>query len=253
MTMTRRSPGTRGLILLAAFLILFSLRSFSQQRDDASVIRGIDASVTAREDHLIGYTATEHYVVYRNGDQQHPAAEMYVKTTYHSDTGKTYQILSETGSVLLRKQLLERMLDSEKTVTQPAIRRTALINSTNYDMAVKGTATQDGRPGLVMEIAPRRISPYLFRGQIWVDAQDYSIVRLEGITSKSPTVFASPTQVSRQYRMVNGFPMATHATASTAIFLVGQTTIAIDYTNYVLQVAANSTSHPAPAETKPAN
>ncbi len=253
MLSTNRTLGSFAALFLAVLAILCPTRSASQDPDEATVIHGISAAVGAREDNLLGYTAIEHYLVFRNGEQQQPAAEMRVKTTYRRDIGKSYEILSETGSTLLRKQLLERMLDNEKSLTRPATRRTALINSTNYTMTMKGKAIEDNRACVVMQIAPKRPSPYLFNGQIWVDARTYAIVRLEGITSKSPTVFAAPTQVSRQYEVVRGFPMATRATASTSIWLVGPTRIAIDYTDYDLQVAASSTSPPSAPKTAPSN
>src|SRR5579863_1229594 len=76
--------------------------------DRGQVIQGIDRSVLHRDDQVLGYTVTEHYTVFRNSDAAAPAAEMRVKTTYAKDAGKSYQILSENGPALLRKEVLER-------------------------------------------------------------------------------------------------------------------------------------------------
>ena len=73
----------------------------------------IDATVHARETNLLGYTVTEHYTVFRNHDEQHPAADMVVKTTYRRDVGKNFSIVSLTGSMLMRK-MLEEVLATEK-------------------------------------------------------------------------------------------------------------------------------------------
>src|ERR1035441_6954184 len=70
----------------------------AQQLDASSVIQHIDAAVKARVDNIEGYTVTEHYAVYRSNDEAHPVAEMTVKTLYQKDTGKSYTILSQTGS-----------------------------------------------------------------------------------------------------------------------------------------------------------
>jgi len=163
---------------------------------------------------------------------------MTVKTTYQKDSGKSYEVLNESGSQLILKQLLGRVLDSEKTLTQPANRTSALINSTNYTMHVKGREVVDGRNCIALSIAPRRSAQYLFQGDLWVDAQDYSIVQLAGVTAKSPTVLAGPTQVSRHYATFEGLPMATHATATSASWLLGQTTIDIEYTGYQMELHA---------------
>lgn len=225
----------RSLLLFVSLSL--ALACAAQQPDAASIVRGIDASVAARENNLLGYTAIEHYSVFRNRDLRHPAASMTVKTTYRKDAGKSYQILNESGSALFGAQILERILESEKTVTKPAVRSTALINSRNYTMASIGEVTLNGRRCFLLQLVPKRSSPYLFKGKIWVDAGTASIVQLEGITARSPTVFAAPTNIARQYAIIGGFPMATHATASTSIWLIGPTTIQIDYSDYVIQAA----------------
>ena len=210
----------------------------AQQGGDGAVLQGIDAAVKARDEGVAGYTVTEHYAVFRNQEQEHPAAEMTVKTTYQAGVGKNYAILSESGSDLLRKQVLGTILDNEKRMTQPDNRATAVITSANYEMSVKGSEQVDGRSCLLVALAPKRISPYLFTGTIWVDAQNYSIVQFEGIASKSPSVLTGPTAVTRQYASIEGFPMATHAKAVSKSWLLGQTTIKIDYTGYEIKQRA---------------
>jgi hypothetical protein len=231
---TRRRFG-RLLGVCASAVILTILPSHPQTADDA-VIHGIDGSVASRDLNIIAYNVTEHYVVFRHQDKTHPVAEMTVKTAYQRDKGKTFTILSESGSELILKQVLARVLESEQTATQPANRVTALITSANYTMQVKGHEVVDGRSCINLAIAPRRNSPYLFQGNLWVDAQDYSIVQLSGIASKSPSMLAGQTQVARRYANFNGFPMATHATAISSSWLIGQTTIEIEYTGYQIDV-----------------
>jgi hypothetical protein len=205
-----------------------------QYDPNAAIIQGVDASVHAREDNLLGYTVTEHYAVFRNHDEQHPVAETVVKTTYQRDSGKNFSVVSTSGSLLLRK-MLEEVLATEKKMTQPSNRITAVITPANYEMTVKGAAVIDGRNCIVLAIKPRRVSPYLFNGTVWVDAQNQAIVQLEGMAAKSPSIFTGPTQVSRQYATIDGFPMATHARAVSNSSLLGKTVVKIDYTGYHIQ------------------
>jgi len=214
---------------------LSSLPSYSQTAD-AAVIQGIDASVVSRDQNVVAYNVTEHYTVFRHLDKAHPAAEMTVKTAYQRDKGKSFTVLNESGSELILKQVLARVLEGERTATQPANRATALITSANYTMQVKGHQVLDGRNCINLSIAPRHGSPYLFQGDLWVDALDYSIVHLSGLASKSPSMLAGQTQVARHYANFDGFPMATHATAVSSSWLLGQTTIEIEYTGYQIEV-----------------
>lgn len=229
------------LVLPLVPLALICVRAAAQPSDEPTVAQRIDASVARREKDLLGYTAVEHYAVFRN-DSASPVAEMTVKTAYRAESGKTYQILSESGSAFLRKELLERMLDDERDVTQPATRARALIDSSNYTMTMKDQSTIDGRPCVEMQITPRHSATYLFKGSIWVDSRDGAIVRLEGITSKPASIIAGPTRVSRQYTMLDGYPIATHAAANTSVMLLGQVRIAIDYSNYALWLAPGATA-----------
>jgi hypothetical protein len=232
---TRCLPSHRHIGILAAAVLAAFVPSAFSQANDASVVQGIDASVAARDEGILSYTVTEHYSVFRNQDKEHPAAEMTVKTTYQKDKGKSYAVLSESGSELIRKQVLGRLLDSEQTATQPANRANAVITSANYTMHVKGQEVVGGRNCIALSVVPRRSAPYLFQGNIWVDVQNFAIVQLAGVTSKSPSILVSPSQVNRQYATIDGFPMATHATATSGSWLLGQTTIDIDYSGYQIE------------------
>jgi hypothetical protein len=226
-----------GATLCCALLIgMNAARVLSQQIDNATAIRGIDAAVKARIDHLAGYTDTEHYKVFRGKDETHPAAEMVVKTTYRAESGKNYQVLSHSGSGVLYKFLLQPMLASETDINNPAKVAASLIVSANYDMQLKpgGPVEQDGRTCWALSIDPRRKAPNLIQGTLWVDAKDFTIVRLEGITSKSPSIWASQAHVMRQYIKVDGFPEATHARGESESFF-GSALVTIDYEGYQIQ------------------
>ncbi len=233
------APKSSGLLIS----LLVILPSYGQQDTNRDVIQRIDASVHARDNAILGYTVNEHYAVFRGHDETHPAAEMRVKTTYKKDIGKSYSVASETGSELARK-VLEIVLDNEKRLSEPANRQTALITSTNYEMAVKGSESIEGRNCVEIALKPRHASPYLFHGTILVDAQDESIVQLQGTAVKSSSVLSGPSQVFRQYAKVDGFPMATHAKAISTSWMLGQTVIKIDYADYQIEFAAGpSTAH----------
>jgi hypothetical protein len=204
----------------------------AQMTSNDAVVRGIDAAVAAREENVMAYTVTEHYSIFRNEDKDHPAAQVMVKTSYQKDHGKTYTIISQSGSSIILKQVIPRILDSEREINQPSNRMHSLLTSANYNMKVQAEDKVAGRDCLVVQITPRRSSSYLFTGKLWVDAADQSIVQLEGIASKSPSMFAGATQVSRTYDRINGYGMATHATAISNSWILGRTTIQIEYTGY---------------------
>jgi len=235
----RRGPSLALLSLLLA--VAASARAQAQQPNEASVIRGVDAAVKARLDAIAAYTVTEHYAVYRNNDSTHPAAEMTVKTTYQRETGKSYAILSESGSEMMRRLILDSILDNEKRINQPGVRESSWLTSANYEMKLKpgGLQRVDGRDCFVLAINPRQKAPNLIVGTIWVDAKDESIVQLQGTASKGVSHFTGPTRMMRQYANVNGFSMATRARAESDSRLFGRTVVTIDYRSYEIQIRAS--------------
>jgi len=232
--------GGWGQAIWAVAFLLVSIetgRAADAPLDPAAVIRQVDAAVQARVRAIAGYTVTEHYSVFHGTDETHPVAEMTVKTTYRRETGKSYQVLSQSGSALIRRLGLDPLLDSEKNINLPGNVQHAWIDSENYNMTLKpGTAVLDGRRCYVLAIDPKRKAPNLIVGSLWVDAQDGSIVRLEGVASKAPSVFAGVTHMMRQYAIVDWFSMATHARAESSTFLYGRTVVTIDYTGYKIDV-----------------
>ena len=226
--------------LLATVFLCASGIACAQVPDLATVVSGVDSSVKGRLDRLGAYTVTEHYAVFRGHDDAKPTAEMQVKTTYRKETGKTYEVLSQSGSALWRNQVLKTLLENEQRLSKPGNVETALINSSNYEMQLdkNAEAMLDGRRCLVLDINPRRKSQYLFSGMLWVDAHDYSIVQLKGTAAKSAFFLANAAEVTRQYSEVDTLPMATHAEAVSASSLLGQTVVKVDYSGYQLQLLA---------------
>jgi hypothetical protein len=225
-------------IAAAALFTLLATQAALAQPDAATVIRGIDAAVKARVDHIASYNVIEHYAVFRNKDETHPAAEMTVKTDYRKDTGKSYTILSQSGSEVIRNVILGGILDHEKQLNLPGVREGSWITSANYDFTLKSSAPErvNGKDCLVLAMAPRRKAPFLIEGTLWVDAGDFSIVQVQGTASKSASVLTSAAQLTRQYAELDGFSEATHARAVSNSFLFGQTVVTIDYQNYNIQL-----------------
>jgi outer membrane lipoprotein-sorting protein len=212
----------------------------AQQFDESPVIQHIDAAVKARFDGIESFTVIERYAVFRGNNQTDPVAEMTVKTLYRRDSGKSYTILSESGPEIVKKIAFGQLLDNEKRINQPGNREASWFTSANYEMKLKpgGTQQLNGRNCLALAITPRRKATNLIDGTIWVDARDYSIVQIQGVSSRSPSLFSAPPQMMRKYANVSGFAEATHAQAVSNSFLFGKTIVTIDYSNYQIRLRA---------------
>lgn len=231
--------GPAGLPFLALLVYgAFALAWAAEGPSEASIIAGIDAEVQARVANVAGFTDVEHYAVYRGTDETHPSAEITVKVTYRKGAGKSYTILSQKGSALIRKFGLKPLLDNEQELNQPGKVENSWFNSANYQMKLKSGATErlDGRACYALAITPRHKAPNMIIGTLWVDAKDFSIVKVEGIASQKPSIFAGATHMMREYVDIDGYPMAVRARADSKSPLFGRTVVAIDYGDYELQV-----------------
>lgn len=227
--------------VVASFLPLLTIAASQAQRPDASaVIRDLDAANQARFENVLGFTDVEHYIVFRGGDQTSPAAAMTVKMTYKKGVGKDYVILAQSGSSLIQKFGLRPLLENEKSINNPATVAQSWFTSANYKMNLKPgvTRTIDGRQCLTVSIAPRHKAPNMIDGTLWVDAVNHRLVEVEGVASKSPSIFAGTTHMMRRYADLQGYAMAIHARAESSSSLFGETVITIDYSDYRLELRA---------------
>jgi len=225
-------------VTAASILMLLRAPCPTQEPDPAAVIRSVDAAVGARVENVLGFTDIEHYSAYRSGDETHPVAEMTVRDTYKKGVGKTYTVLSQSGSSVILHFGLKPLLDNEETVNVPGNVEKSWFTSANYEMKLKpgGVQKLNGRDCFVLDIKPKEKAPNMVEGTMWVDARDGTLVEIDGVASKDPSAFSGTTHMMRQYANINGYSMAMHARAESDSFFFGRTVVTIDYSNYNLQL-----------------
>ena len=109
---------------------------------------------------------------------------MEVEIRYDAATGKNFRIVSQTGSNLLCDKVLKKAVDSEKEASQD--KASTALNETNYKFSL-ATDTVNGRPAYVLHEEPLKEGKFLSRGKIWIDAQDFAIVKMETEPAKNPS------------------------------------------------------------------
>ncbi len=57
----------------------------------------------------------------------------------------------------------------------------------------------------VLKVEPLTKDKFLYRGRIWVDAEDFAVVRLEAEPAKNPSFWIKNTAVEQVYAKVNDF------------------------------------------------
>jgi hypothetical protein len=185
-----------------------------------------------REQRLKAYTASEKYVV-RNSHFDEPA-ELTAIVTYQSGAGKTYQIVSRTGNAFLQKRVLDRVLKEDAELSRDHERTHALLTSANYAMTVQGTEVFHGKLCYIVGIHPRVHSLSGIEGKAWIDKQDFSLLRIQGRPTVSPSFWTGLPLIEREYTVINGLSFAQHSRATSKGFFAGRSELDIEYSDYAL-------------------
>ena len=86
----------------------------------------------------------------------------------------------------------------------------------------------------VVHALPKRKESDLFEGEIWIDNQDFAIVKIIGHLAKSPSFWIKQVDFSRNYQKVDGFWLLASEEAVSEIRIFGKETLTVDYENYAV-------------------
>lgn len=183
-----------------------------------------------RQSEMTGYAATRHYVAVNKNRR----AEMTVHVTCDSSGAKQFTVLSEEGSGAIRKRVFRKLLSEEADAARRGTRSSTRLTPENYDFQIVGQETLESGPAYILSAVPKTENKYLVDGKIWVNAADYSIVRIEGRPARNPSFWVHDVHFVHTYQRVGQFWFAssTHTTSEIKIF--GPSELTIENSDYVL-------------------
>ncbi len=222
-------------LLITAFLVCASGPLFAQAPavnalSADEVMARVFAKDTMREAMGGGYTGKREYVL--ENRRMDKRAEMQVTVSCDPDGTKHFEVASEHGWKSAHKHVLHKMLDSETETSLPNSRPKTRLVTQNYEFNLVGSDYVEGRPAYVVEALPKRSDKYLFRGRVWVDAQDYAVVRIEGQPAKTPSFWIHSTHFVAQYQKSGPFWFPSSTTSVTDARIFGTTDVNIRYFDY---------------------
>ncbi len=221
---------------LLSTLLLFAANSALAADDSVTppaaeeIVTRMAAHDLARQASIEGYAGMRRYIL--ENHKFNKRAEMLVQVKGDRDGTKHFEVVSEDGWGGARKHVFRKMLESETETSRPEIRGYARLIPENYDFALVGTELVAGRAAYVLEIEPKRNEKYLFQGRIWVDAEDYALVRAEGRPAKKPSFWTKSIHFVQIYQKCGSiwFPLSTQSVTEAHLF--GTTDVSIEYFDY---------------------
>lgn len=189
---------------------------------------------------LRGYTAVRRYVL--ENQRHHKRAEMVVRMKCLEDGSKQFETVSASGWGGAQNHVFPRLLESEREASLPDSRDHSRITPENYSFEMVGMDFINQRPAYAIAISPKTQNKYLVHGRIWVDRDDFAIVRIEGVPAKNPSFWIKSVHFVHTYQKSGAFWLPVSDRSVTDVRIFGRTELTIDYLDYVPSTSMLSTS-----------
>jgi len=204
-------------------LCLFAAPLYAQtQPSSQDVNQIVSQMVQARQNNrarMHSYTVRRDYQLLDKKSQ--PKAQVVAAITVLPPDRKEYEIEKSSGG--LGERVLRDVLAREAESPEQAQRRE--ISPVNYDFALVGRQGLDGHQCYVLQITPKREEKDLIRGQIWVDAASFNILRIEGEPMKNPSWWIHDLHILMNFALVDGMWLNTWTQAVAHVRFKGEYTM----------------------------
>ena len=183
----------------------------------------IDRLALPDEQPLRRYRARRHLVAATRGGRL--KAELDAWTTLEGGRF-TFEVISESGSSLIRRRVLLAALEAEQSSQTADTRDQAALTEANYEFFALSAAPDR----LVkLDMKPRRRHVMLVEGSLFFDEESADLMRIEGELSKRPSFWTRKVHVVREYQRIGGVhvPVAMRSTAD--VLVTGESTFSMTY------------------------
>jgi len=193
---------------------------------------------------LQAYESTRIYRLEYKGFPGGRSAQMVVNMKYRAPGTKEFEIVSQSGSKMLIDRVFKKLMEGEKDAIEGENQKRIAVNQENYEFALLGYEPGPSGGQYVLSIKPRTKNKYLFQGKIWVDDQQFAIVRAAGEPAKNPSFWIKSVYFVHTYSKQGSFWFPATDESITDARILGATGLRIDYFEYMPNATAASAAHP---------
>ena len=143
------------------------------------------------------YHGTRIYRLEYRGFPRSHGAEMVVDVKYRAPATKQFTIQSSDGSQLVIDKVFKKLLQAEQEAMADDAQRLSALNFDNYHFSMVGHECSSLRSTYVLFVEPRRKDKFLFHGRVWVDGDDFAVVRIEAEPAKNPSFWTKNTEIKQ--------------------------------------------------------
>jgi Outer membrane lipoprotein-sorting protein len=183
-----------------------------------------------QEDHLDRLSVARTYKV--KNDKDKIVAEEAVLVEYKAPGSETFTSSSEKGSGFVLHHVFQRLMKDEEDRVRANKDPDSLINPQNYTFEIVGAEKIGDSDCSVVRATPKRDETDLFEGKIWIDNEDFAIVKITGHLAKSPSFWTKQVDFVRDYQKIDGFWLLAGEQAVSDVRVFGKETLTIAYHDY---------------------
>ncbi len=199
----------------------------------------LEARNEVRKQALRDYTALRTYQVIDLKGKVH--AEESGKMEFRAPEQKRFVVTSESGSGLIRRMALNPLINSEIEAAAGKEHHDSAISPANYSLDLLGEQQVGSHHCFVAQAVPKRRDKYLFEGKLWIDVDDYAVVRIEGHPAKKLSFWIESADFVRQYQKIDGFWLPERDQTFVHVRLYGTKVLNIQHQNYVVNATQTAT------------
>jgi hypothetical protein len=173
---------------------------------------------------LVQYRALRHLSASTRGGKI--SATLDAWTTLDRDGRFTFEIVSESGSPLIRRRVLRAALEAEQQSQTTEAREQAALTAANYEFL---EMRRDAGHLMQIGIRPKRKHVMLVDGTLFLEEETADLVRIEGELPKRPSIWTRRVQVVREYKRIDGIHVPVAMTSTADVLVVGQSHFSMTY------------------------
>jgi hypothetical protein len=153
---------------------------------------------------------------------------------YRAPDKKTFATTSESGSGLVRRLALNPLIASEIEAASGKQHHDSAITPENYTLELLGEQQVGPYRCILARATPKRTDKYLFEGKVWIDTEDFAVVRIVGHPAKKLSFWIERVEFVRKYQKIDGFWLPQKDETHVQVRMYGQKVLTIDHQNYIV-------------------
>jgi hypothetical protein len=198
---------------------------------------------------LLEYTAVKRHQVIDSSGEMFAGEISHIE--YKAPGKKTVVVTSENGWGPAGHFTFYQLIAGEIEAAAGEDDRDGSPTPANYKLAPLGEQKVGAFHCVVVQATPKRKENDLFEGKIWIDTQDYAIVRMEGHPAKRPSFWIAQEEFVRQYQKIDGFWLPQQDETLVHVRLYGSKLLIVDHWSYAVNHRIESPSNASRAHEQP--